>query len=633
MEELKNEVPAMNDFETVSTPEENENAANLMRQRAQNRLVGFKVFGMVKEKAKEKIELAKTGVEMIGDALKEKRDKIKEALRENAEGIKKWGKRGVAMAALVVQLGGGIGGSGSETARSEEGNGGGIAATEWTMQDGTRVRNGMVVHDEMAGMTVEPDDDAEMEPEDEAEVEETETPEAETPAVEVAPMTVKEDDEDFSIEEVLGPNYEAPELEIQTVNGAEFITEGTKEIEGIGEVRTFKYRGGHVKENNRFYMENKRQPYAYGEGFEGATLKDRFEEWEMSLAMEPKALAAAIDQFDLEEELGIAEFQSLEDADAWANALAQMPADEYDQTVNSAMARILNKIHGVKTSKECKLARDMRDVTESPTVSEGEDDVETYGQLRGNRGALQMTFVDESGENVCSSPEAFQHVLDSLSEAERAQAKKVGNTAWINTGKTGKNENEGMGGNWEYKEGERKKTEKPTPEPTEKPTPEPTEKPTPEPTEKPTPEPTEKPTPEPTEKPTPEPTEKPTPEPTEKPTPTPTVKPTPEPTPTPTVKPTPEPTPTPTPVITKSPEEEIAHAIDDGDAGRVTPTEQTQPITEEPMRREAPVPTVADTPEQAQAQAQADASVQTAPAGSEFTAEELAQMQADLGGQ
>ena len=367
-------------------------------------------------------------------------------------------------------------------------------------------------------------------------------------------------------------------------------------------------------------------------------LGERFEEWEMSLAMEPKALAAAVDQFDLEEELGLTEFESLEDADAWANIVAEMPADEYDQTVNSTIAKILNKIHGVKTNRECKLARDMRDVTELPTVSEGEDDVETYGQLRGNRSALQITFLDESGENVCSSPEAFQHILDSLSDAERATAKKVGSTAWLNIGEQGKDKNGGLAGNWEFKEGKRETTEKPTPEPTEKPTPEPTEKPTPEPTEKPTPEPTEKPTPEPTEKPTPTPTVKPTPEPTEKPTPEPTEKPTPEPTekptPTPTVKPTPEPTPEPTPVATKSSEEEHAHATDEGDAGEVTSTEQTQSVTEEPTRQEAPVvPTVADTPEQAQAQEQADASVQSAPAGSEFTAEELAQMQADLGGQ
>ncbi|MBQ3293755.1 hypothetical protein IJG96_01315, partial [Candidatus Saccharibacteria bacterium] len=235
-----------------------------------------------------------------------------------------------------------------------------------------------------------------------------------------------------------------------------------------------------------------------------------------------------------------------------------LPAEEYDKTVNGAITKILNKIRGVEFSRECKLARDMRDEMESPTESEGEDDVETYGQLRGNKSALQMTFLGEAGENVCSSPEAFQHIIDSLSPVDQAKVKKVGNKAWINVGEFGEKKNGGLAGNWEFKEGARatvtpEPTEKPTPEPTEKPTPEPTEKPTPEPTEKPTPEPTEKPTPEPTEKPTPEPTEKPTPEPTEKPTPEPTEKPTPEPTPVPTPEPTPVPTPVPTPEPTPEP--------------------------------------------------------------------------------
>ena len=445
------------------------------------------------------------------------------------------------------------------------------------------------------------------------------------PAVKVEQRVGMDDDEDWSIADFMEQESQAPELEQQEAREAEFITDGTQEIDGLGEVRTFEYHGGYIKDNNQFYVDGKRQPYGYGKPFEGETPVQRFEEWEMSLAMEPKALAAAVDQFNLEEELEIDQFQSLEDADAWANKVAEMDADEYDTTVNGAIALILNKIDGVKFSRDCKLARDMRDTIGEPTVSEGEDDVETYGQLRGNKNALQMTFVNEDGENVCSDQEAFQHVMDSLEPAQQKKAKNVRNTAYINIGEYGANKNGGLAGNWEWKEGKAKApepTEKPTPEPTEKPTPVPTEKPTPEPTEKPTPEPTEKPTPVPTEKPTPEPTEKPTPVPTEKPTPVPTEKPTPEPTekptPVPTEKPTPVPTPVPTPIITKSPETEKEHAQNPEDSGKVTKTEdvtKVEPITQEPSRGEAP-----------------HAEQSQPPAGNGFTAEELAQMQADLGG-
>ncbi|MBR3232902.1 hypothetical protein IKF74_01280 [Candidatus Saccharibacteria bacterium] len=397
---------------------------------------------------------------------------------------------------------------------------------------------------------------------------------AETPAY--------DEDEELDIEELVGEDYAAPEQEKQEINGAEFVTDGTQEIEGLGEVRTFKYWGGHIKENNQFYVDGKRQPYAYGGSFKGETPAQRFEEWEMSLAMEPKALAAAVDQFNLENELGIEEFQSLEDADKWANMVADLPAEDYDKTVNDAIVKILNKIRGVEFSRDCKLARDMRDETESPTESEGEDDVETYGQLRGNRGALQMTFVGEAGENVCSSPEAFKHILDSLSPAEQAKVKRVGNKAWINVGEYGEKKNGGLAGNWEFKEGKRESEETPTPEPEETPTPEPEITPTPEPEVTPTPEPEVTPTPEPVITPTPEPEVTPTPEPVVTPTPEPVVTPTPEPvvtpTPEPVVTPTPEPvvTPTPEPVVTPTPTPEV------------TPTPEPKP-TKNPEAIEQPI--------------------------------------------
>lgn len=374
-------------------------------------------------------------------------------------------------------------------------------------------------------------------------------------------------DEDFSLEEALGDEYEAPELEREEINGAEFIVDGKQDIEGLGEVRTFVYRGGHIKENNDFYVDGKRQPYAYGGSFKGETPVERFEEWEMSLAMEPKALGAAIDQFDLEEEMGISEFQSLEDVDRWATSVSEMPAEEYDETVNRGMVAVLNKIRGVEFSRECKLARDMKDEKGSPTESEGEDDVETYGQLRGNRGALQMTFVGEDGSNVCSSSEAFQHVLDSLSPEDKAKAKRVGNKAYINVGEYGEKKNGGLHGNWEFKEGVRV-TPTPTPE-EETPTPTPEEEtPTPTPEETPTPTPEVTPTPTPEVTPTPTPDITPTPTPTSKPTETPTS--TPEPTPTPTPEPTPTPTPEPTPEPTKEPKdsENIVRIEQEGETHR-----------------------------------------------------------------
>ena len=570
-----------NDFEQVPSEEEIQNLSELSAQRYGSRLRNF-----FKRKEAAPIEGMRATLDMTeGDvSAAEDKEALKEKRREKLVAAL---KKKVALALVIIGLGGG-----PKEAKTEGGQ-----VTDEDLRTGPDVK-----------------------------VEQR--------------MEVEDDDEDISIEDLLEEGYQAPELERQEVNGAEFITDGTKEIEGLGEVRTFKYVGGHVKENNRFYMDGKRQPYAYGGSFEGETPVERFEEWEMSLAMEPKALAAAVDQFNLEEELGIEEFQSLEDADKWANMVAELPADEYDQTVNSTIARVLNKIHGVETSRDCKLARDMRDTTESPTESEGEDDVETYGQLRGNKSALQLTFVGEGGENVCSDPEAFEHIIESLSPAEQKEARRVGNKAWLNIGEYGEKKNGGLAGNWEFKEGKRETT---TPEPSDEPTPVITEKPTPTPTAEvtptptptaevtPTPTPSEKPTPTPTEKPTPTPTAEITPTPTPEVTPTPTPKPTPEvtptptpevtptPTPTPTPKPTPEVTPTPTPTATKNPEAEQEHAQSPEDAGTVTQTQdvtEQEPITQEPTRAEAP-----------------HAEQSQPPAGSEFTAEELAQMQADLGGQ
>jgi ELWxxDGT repeat protein len=124
----------------------------------------------------------------------------------------------------------------------------------------------------------------------------------------------------------------------------------------------------------------------------------------------------------------------------------------------------------------------------------------------------------------------------------------------------------------------------PTPEPVPTPTPEPVPTPTPEPVPTPTPEPIPTPTPEPIPTPTPEPIPTPTPEPIPTPTPEPIPTPTPEPIPTPT--PEPIPTPTPEPIPTPTPEP--------------IPTPTPEPIptpTPEPIPTPTPEPIPTPTPE------------------------------------
>ena len=142
------------------------------------------------------------------------------------------------------------------------------------------------------------------------------------------------------------------------------------------------------------------------------------------------------------------------------------------------------------------MARDMMDRTGDP--SDGDQaEVKMFGQLRGNEGAVQVTFYDENGKNLVSDKEAYNHEFETLSESEQQKARQIniGRTAWINIGEEGGEE--GRGGNLEYKAGVKAETPTPSETPDETPTP-PAETPTP--TQTPpaeTPTPTVKPTPTP----------------------------------------------------------------------------------------------------------------------------------------
>ncbi len=465
-------------------------------------------------------------------------------------------------------------------------------------------------------------------------------------------ITVDEpEEEEVDIRDLIGENYQIPDPEVVKMEGVEFIVSGTKEIEGFEDApRTFIHKGGYSEEADKamFYANDKRQPYANTHSYTGETSAERFEEWEMALTIQPKALAEAIDQFDLEEKLGIEEFGSCAEADAWAESLKDLLPEEYDKVVNNALAEILGEISEARFSRNCVLGRDMHDIVGSSVDGEGTDEIETFGNPRGNRGALQMTFYGEDGSNVCSSPDAFKHVWDTLSAEQRARLGNVGSVAWVNIGEYGEGNNGGLGGNWEYKEGARESSEEmeeepeKTPEPTEEPTPDPDPTPTPEPDPDPTP--TPEPDPDPTPTPTPEPDPDPTPTPTilppdptpttTPPAPTPTTAPTPTPTPT-----TPPPTPTPTPESTpkpKDPENEQAIVEQAPTAGEVTQTntEDLGPVSEKPERDEnsGNINIVVDDEGAAEAQEEANKNEQTAAPGFDFTPEELAQMEQDLRG-
>ena len=414
------------------------------------------------------------------------------------------------------------------------------------MSDGRLVQNGMVIKDsEPGGETIMVEAPAEEhigEQAEEAVAEEVGSADS-TEVVEPETVIGENAETGIDLEEA-----ETPEVEAERI--AKYDVIGQKDIKGLGTIDKYKYSGGYIRENDPYYVNfaGKSTEDSFGAPLEGATPVERVQDLTKRWAASPKELVTMISHMNIESEMGIAEFKSMDDENAFADKLAGYGSEEYDEFVNRFYMLFYGKVAGAKTSRNCFMARDMMDRTGDPSDGE-QSEVVLFGQLRGNGGALQVTFLDKNGKNVISDEEAFKHEFATMSEADRKKAKEnnVGRTAWINIGEDGGEE--GRGGDIEYKAGG-KKAETPTPEP-EKPTPEP-EKPTPVVT----PEPTPVVTPEP-EKPTPVVTPDPTPVVTPEPKPTPVVTPEPE-KPTPVItpepeKPTPVVTPEPTPVVTPEP--------------------------------------------------------------------------------
>ena len=456
----------------------------------------------------------------------------------------------------------------------------------------------------------------------------------------------------------------------------EFVELGKMKIGNLkGEVTMFEYHGGYIPEDETYYEESekKKSPTAYSTPLEGDLYARKIEDWTKKLARSPKAFAAFIMEHDYESVLGIDEFMSMEEAEAWANEIAGMPADEYDTIINKGLSTWYSRVKEAKFNNECGLALDMHDDTESPTGG-AQDEIRLFGLYRGNDGQKQVTFVGKLNDGttgyMTKNDQAYKNVVESARNENLAKG-KFSKVAWLNIER----------GNWEYKLGDKKAN---TPKMTANPTPVTTEAPTVAPTVAPTPTPEV--TPAPTSAPTPGATEAPTPEATA----TPTVAPTPEVTPTPSATPeatvvptptaTPEVTPTPTPnitpvatnipestpipVATKNPENEV-RGVNTGrdntviEATASVEAEQGGPTTEESLnKRPSEVNVVVDntgsggenatsavnqqgegilnmtgTSEEVATQYAADAAAEqlneSTTAGNEFTAEELAQMRAD----
>ena len=451
-------------------------------------------------------------------------------------------------------------------------------------EDGVRYQNGMVIRGAEAGNeTIEVETPVEVtgekSVETEAQVEEA-GEEADVPAEETV-LQEANDEARENYGENVGAEVTVEESktpEVETKRTAEYEVIGKKGISGLGMIDMYKYSGGYIRENDPYYVNfaGKTTEDSFGAPLEGATPAERVQDLTKRWAASPKELVTMISHMNLEADMGIAEFKSMDDENKFADELAGYDGGEYDDFVNKFFALFYGKVSGARLSKNCIMARDMMDRTGDPSDGE-QDEIVLFGRLRGNEGAMQVTFYGENGRNVISDREAFDHEFETMSEAEKNEArqKNISSTAWINIGEKGGKE--GRAGNIEYKAGERVETETPTPTPTEAPTPTPTEAPTPTPTEAPTPTPTEAPTPTPTEAPTPTPT------PTEAPTPTPT--PTEAPTPTPTPEPTPVVTPEPKP--TKNPEavKKVIEEVKENENVVITENSGANPSEEAPSER------------------------------------------------
>lgn len=340
------------------------------------------------------------------------------------------------------------------------------------------------------------EDDEEWLPE--AEELERATGTVETPAPVATPVSVAETPVPAA---TVAPATEttapAGEQEEQVKHG-EFTVAGEIQLKGIeGKVEVPNYHGGYVLEDDAYRKEfdDKYVETAFSVSLEGATDAETVQNWLKSLAVSPKAFAAAVSHMNYERPLGIDEFRSMDEEEAFADKMAAMPADQYDALVNQFYTMFSKNVREVRFSEKCYFARDMMDEVGAPNEGD-ESEIEMYGYFRGNDGQRQMTFYgtmrDGSYGNIVSDSQARQNELRSARNGNYADRERVSTVAWVNMAR----------GNWEYKMGAMPETTKPTeapevtPGPTEKPpvvTPEPTEKPpvvTPEPTEEPTPAPT-----------------------------------------------------------------------------------------------------------------------------------------------
>ncbi len=333
-------------------------------------------------------------------------------------------------------------------------------------------------------------------------------------ASEAGGVTTEADDEEELhiadlVEEDHGEERE-PEVKAASLVGeaevertAEYQVIGEKQIEGLGTIEMYEYHGGYIRGNDPYYVDfaDKTTEDSFGAPLEGVTPAERVESLTKRWVASPKAMVTMISHMNIESEMGIAEFTSMDDENAMADEIAGYDTDHYDEFANKFLQQFYGRVARAETSRNCFMARDMMDRTGES--SEGEqDEIKLFAQLRGNNKALQVTFFGADGKNIISDRDAFNHEFATLTAKEQARAREynvIGSRAWINIGE--ENGEEGRAGNIEYKAGG-KATETPTTPPTAPPTETPTTPPTAPPTETPTTPPTAPPTETPTAPPT-----------------------------------------------------------------------------------------------------------------------------------
>ncbi|MBR3319397.1 hypothetical protein IKG06_02730 [Candidatus Saccharibacteria bacterium] len=211
--------------------------------------------------------------------------------------------------------------------------------------------------------------------------------------------------------------------EVENERMAKFDVIGQKDIDGLGVIDKYKYSGGYIRENDPYYVnfENKSTEDSFGAPLEGASPAERVQDLTKRWATSPKELVAMISHMNLESEMGIAEFKSMDEENAFADALAGYDDEKYDDFVNRFYALFYGKVAKAKLSKNSIMARDMKDQTGDPSDGE-QSEIKMFAQLRGNEGAVQVTFFGKDGKNVISDKEAFNHEFETMSKAEQDKA-------------------------------------------------------------------------------------------------------------------------------------------------------------------------------------------------------------------